>query len=564
MSLESFNFIDSLNASNPTTTDNVSEGDDHIRGIKSTLKTTFPNINAAITATDEELNYVDGVTSNIQTQLGTKLPLAGGTMTGDVSLGDNVKAKFGAGDDLQIYHDGGNSVIKDNGVGDLYIMGESSIRLTNNNAVNHYAKFNNGGSVQLYHNNSIKLATTVGGIGITGEATASVRYLTATGNSNSGYQFTGDGDTGMHSSANNILQFSTGGSERLRITSAGNVGIGTSSPTLPLSIAGAGGTGSQTGAYMVVDIYDTTAGDINVGGGIGFRGNDGANSNVAFGVIAGLKENSTSGDYASYLSFKSRASSSALTERMRISSTGNVGIGTTNPNERLSVVAEDDASPADNGLSIYRSVGDDKVTINCQGGAAKFIADGGSAHMASIFYSYNGSTLSEHLRVEATGDVKVPIGNLVIGTSGKGIDFSATSDGSGTMTSEVLDDYEEGTWSGNVVTGTATVANETYTKIGRSVTVTGNIYSFSDITTDIEIIVTGLPYVVNSSSLGAIGGRGIPLGKGYAAIGTNGQSQFKIMEQSNTTAYTFMKHSALIYASSSSTKMYFSFTYESN
>ena len=111
MSLESFNFIDSLNASNPTTTDNVSEGDDHIRGIKSTLKTTFPNINGAVNATDEEinlldgvtattaelntldgitatvaeLNYTDGVTSNIQTQLGTKLPLAGGTMTGTIA-----------------------------------------------------------------------------------------------------------------------------------------------------------------------------------------------------------------------------------------------------------------------------------------------------------------------------------------------------------------------------------------------------------------------------------------------------------------------------------------------
>jgi len=76
------------------------------------------------------------------------------------------------------------------------------------------------------------------GIGITGEATASVRYLTATGNSNSGYQFTGDGDTGMHSSANNILQFSTGGSERLRITSAGNVGIGTTAPAEKLDVAG--------------------------------------------------------------------------------------------------------------------------------------------------------------------------------------------------------------------------------------------------------------------------------------------------------------------------------------
>jgi len=187
-------------------------------------------------------------------------------------------------------------------------------------------------------------------------------------------------------------------------------------------------------------------------------------------------------------------------------------------------------------------------------------ASSGATRTIAKFASNLGTVMS----VSAGGDVDLGLGNLVIGTSGKGIDFSATSDGSGTSTSELLDDYEEGAWSGNVVTGTATVANETYTKIGRSVTVTGNIYSFSDSTTAIEIIVTGLPYVVNSSSLGAIGGRGIPLSKGYAAIGTNGQSQFKIMEQSNTTAYTFMKHSALIYASSSSTKMYFSFTYESN
>jgi hypothetical protein len=62
-------YIDDLNSSNPAAGDNVSEGDDHIRGIKNVLKTTFPSIDGAITATDTELNYVDGVTSAIQTQL---------------------------------------------------------------------------------------------------------------------------------------------------------------------------------------------------------------------------------------------------------------------------------------------------------------------------------------------------------------------------------------------------------------------------------------------------------------------------------------------------------------
>jgi len=71
MAIETFEFIDDLVAANPTATDNVSEGDDHLRGLKTTLKNTFPNVDAAVTPTATELNYVDGVTSSIQTQLGT-------------------------------------------------------------------------------------------------------------------------------------------------------------------------------------------------------------------------------------------------------------------------------------------------------------------------------------------------------------------------------------------------------------------------------------------------------------------------------------------------------------
>ena len=77
----------------------------------------------------------------------------------------------------------------------------------------------------------------------------------------------------------------------------------------------------------------------------------------------------------------------------------------------------------------------------------------------------------ERLSILGGGDVKVNNGNLVIGTSGKGIDFSATA---GTGTSELLDDYEEGTWtptdaSGAGLTFTNTSGNCFYTKIGRTV-----------------------------------------------------------------------------------------------
>ena len=68
-----------------------------------------------------------------------------------------------------------------------------------------------------------------------------------------------------------------------------------------------------------------------------------------------------------------------------------------------------------------------------------------------------------------SGDVTLSTGNLVIGTSGKGIDFSATS---GTGTSELLADYEEGTWTPTFTNcGTASASVAVYTKIGRLVSI---------------------------------------------------------------------------------------------
>jgi len=82
MALESTTYINGLVATNPTGTDPKSQGDDHIRLVKSAIKNTFPNITGEVTATHTELNYTDGVTSNIQTQLGTKAPTASPTFTG--------------------------------------------------------------------------------------------------------------------------------------------------------------------------------------------------------------------------------------------------------------------------------------------------------------------------------------------------------------------------------------------------------------------------------------------------------------------------------------------------
>jgi len=63
MSVESsFNYPSDLNASYPAAGDNKSEGDDHLRGIKTVLKTTFPGLTGAVTASQSELNILDGAT----------------------------------------------------------------------------------------------------------------------------------------------------------------------------------------------------------------------------------------------------------------------------------------------------------------------------------------------------------------------------------------------------------------------------------------------------------------------------------------------------------------------
>jgi hypothetical protein len=92
-----------------------------------------------------------------------------------------------------------------------------------------------------------------------------------------------------------------------------------------------------------------------------------------------------------------------------------------------------------------------------------------------------------------TGDQTIVDGNLVIGTAGKGIDFSADPAAPG-MTSELLDDYEEGTWTPSVG-GDATYFHNygSYVKVGRHVTVTGFLY-LNAIGTGSTTVLSGLPF----------------------------------------------------------------------
>lgn len=82
MGLETGNYISDLVVTNPTSTDPKSQGDDHLRLIKSVLKTTFPLITGAVNVTHTALNYVANVTSDIQAQINAKAAIAGQIWTG--------------------------------------------------------------------------------------------------------------------------------------------------------------------------------------------------------------------------------------------------------------------------------------------------------------------------------------------------------------------------------------------------------------------------------------------------------------------------------------------------
>jgi hypothetical protein len=92
----------------------------------------------------------------------------GGSTSADITFGDNDKAIFGAGSDLQIYHDGFHSNIKETGAGSLLIDG-ANIVFRNADVTKTYVNMTDGGAIDLYHNNALKLATTATGIDVTGD-----------------------------------------------------------------------------------------------------------------------------------------------------------------------------------------------------------------------------------------------------------------------------------------------------------------------------------------------------------------------------------------------------------
>jgi hypothetical protein len=120
--------------------------------------------------------------------------VTGGTSSG--KFGDSNKLNFGAGDDLQIYHDGSNSYIDDAGTGSLKIR-SGTLTISNAGGNKTSALFSSGGAQTLYHNNNVKFVTSNTGITVTGTVDVNGAYSLPTSDGSANQVLTTDGSGGV-------------------------------------------------------------------------------------------------------------------------------------------------------------------------------------------------------------------------------------------------------------------------------------------------------------------------------------------------------------------------------
>lgn len=140
-----------------------------------------------------------------------------------------------------------------------------------------------------------------------------------------------------------------------------------------------------------------------------------------------------------------------------------------------------------------------------------------------------------------TGDQTLSTGNLVIGTSGKGIDFSATP---GTGTSELFADYEEGTWTpiavGTVTAGTCTYVFNTgsYTKVGRLVYFQMELFYTTHTGTG-NLQIKGLPFTVDTTGTAICNPSGLVFSNNLVITATSGTTSLVPFTYASDVSRTF-------------------------
>jgi len=425
----------SSNDVTPATTQYVTTA---LANLADSAPSTLNTLNELAAALGDDANYATTTTNAIA----TKLPLAGGTMTGDLILNDNIKVEIGSlsGGDLQLYHDGGNSYIRNN-TGWLNMpMGGSGATFANSDFTKIIAKFIVDGANELYYDGSKKLYTNGSGIDIVG--TAALTGGITVQDSQVAYFGTGLDLRIFHDGNHSVIQDLVGSgalkikSNDTRLEDAdGNNIIKATSTAAELYFSGAKKLETTAGGVVVTGSVATSAGGT-------FTTAAGNDLNIVYPASRSL--------------FIKEGSETHLT----IDNTGRVGINRTpaQANSKLEVGGADNVSI---------------IMAEASGATAGIGVRGGGIGL------YTGTT--SHFMVNTSGaatlanTLTLTDGDIVL-ANGHGIDFSATS---AVGSSELFDDYEEGTWTPIIAHNDGsgaiplTVVSAVYTKIGRVVTVRG-------------------------------------------------------------------------------------------
>jgi hypothetical protein len=367
-----------------------------VKALNQGVATTDSPSFAGLTATTADINAgtIDGTViggSTAAAVTGTTITGTSFVSSGDMTFGDDDKAIFGAGSDLQIYHDGSNSYISDQGTGRLVLNSSGgSVRIEKSPTEN-MAIFSPDGNCELFYDNSLKLATTATGIDVTGTVTAdglsldNAQYINFKNSSNVSTRSLGINVAntfyigGIDADIGDIL-FVDGGATRASFANGGDIsfyedtgttakffwdasaeslGIGTSSPSAPLHVFKSGGSTTSINVALTLDYESPTASLAGSGTAILFKGKSGG-GNLAQYDQAMISTNNIGSNNSHGLSFFYKPNAAtALTEGLTLDEEGNVGIGVT-PLTKLHVLSGTDNNIAA-GVSEVRFIGADKA-----------------------------------------------------------------------------------------------------------------------------------------------------------------------------------------------------------
>ena len=256
------------------------------------------------------------------------------------------------------------------------------------------------------------------------------------------------------SSGHDLRIFTSGNNERFRITSAGKVGINYSSPVSIIHALGNSTVG--TSVTMTLQSHDTA----NATSGINLlaRRNDNVNETCKIQAASG-------GQNSVDLQFHTNSN-----ERLRITSTGELGVNTTAPVEKLGISGNMRFVNPNGTTSRITALPSGTYSTGTSGGSAvcfQRVADGGGGSDEIFFETHwQGNRHGESCRINKYGNLAFP--------NGQGIDFSnkTVAGDQGTSSSRILDDYEEGDWTctlSGTGGGSIQASRAGYTKIGNLV-----------------------------------------------------------------------------------------------